>query len=72
MFVGPEVASRLRRHATELSDAIGRSSSPGDESGDLLEVISAGGVMRLQTPYWHVFCDFLQLHHNACIPGLSS
>jgi hypothetical protein len=54
MLVGPEVASRLRRHAAELSDAIGRSASSSDESGDLREVISTSGMMRLQTPYWFV------------------
>ena len=54
MLVGPEVASRLRRHAAELSNAIGRSASSSDESGDLREVISTRGMMRLRTPYWFV------------------
>ena len=57
MFVGPEVASRLRRHSAELSEAIGRSRPPSDESGDLREVVSVGGVVHLQTPYWYVLCD---------------
>ena len=54
MLVGPEVASRLRRHAAELSDAIGRSASSSDEAGDLQEVISTRGMMSLRTPYWSV------------------
>ena len=57
MFVGPEVASRLRRHSAELSEAIDRSRPPSDESGDLQEVVSVDGAVRLQTPYWYVFCD---------------
>ena len=55
MFVGPEIASRLRRHSAELSEAIARSRPPRDESGDLQEVVSVGGAVRLQSPYWWVF-----------------
>ena len=69
MFVGPEVASRLRRHAAELSEATRRGLSPNDESGDLREVVSVGGVVHLQTPYWYVLFDFLHLDH---IPGPSN
>ena len=54
MLVGPEVAARLRRHAAELSNAIGRSGSSSDEAGDLQEVISTRGMMSLRTPYWSV------------------
>ena len=61
MFVGPEIASRLRRHSAELSEAIGRSRPPSDESGDLREVVSVGGAVHLQTPYWYVLCDLLYL-----------
>ena len=57
MFVEPEVASRLRRHSAELSAAIDRSRPPSDESGDLREVVSVGGVVHLQTPYWYVLCN---------------
>ena len=56
MFVGPEVASRLRRHSAELSAAVDRSRPPSDESGDLREVVSVGGVVHLRTPYWYVLC----------------
>ncbi len=59
MFVGPEIASRLRRHSAELSEAIARSRPPRDESGDLQEVVSVGGVVRLQSPYWWVFFSSL-------------
>ena len=68
MLVGPEVASRLRRHAAELSNAIGRSGSSSEEAGDLQEVISTRGMMSLRTPYWSV-SDFLKLHHNVRISG---
>ena len=52
--MGPEVAARLRRHAAELSNAIGRSGSSSEEAGDLQEVISTRGMMSLRTPYWSV------------------
>ena len=54
MLVGPEVAARLRRHAAELSNAIGRSGSASEEAGDLQEVVSTRGMMSLRTPYWSV------------------
>ena len=56
--MGPEVASRLRRHAAELSNAIGRSGSSSEEAGDLQEVISTRGMMSLRTPYWSVSVIF--------------
>ena len=57
MFVGPEVASRLRRYSAELSAAVDRSRPPRDESGDLREVVSMDGAVHLQTPYWYVLCS---------------
>ena len=56
--MGPEVAARLRRHAAELSNAIGRSGSSSEEAGDLQEVISTRGMMSLRTPYWSVSVIF--------------
>ena len=56
--MGPEVSARLRRHAAELSNAIGRSGSSSEEAGDLQEVISTRGMMSLRTPYWSVSVIF--------------